>query len=127
VKTLRPCAKRRSSSCSCSGAQMQRFMEPCLILLLLEKPSHGYELISRLQDFGFKDNQDPGMVYRALRRLEKQGVIRSHWDTLSSGPARRSYEVTYEGREALMAWIEKICANIKVLKSFLSRCEKLKL
>lgn len=111
--------------CDCPESRMERFIEPCLMLLLLEKQSHGYELMSRLKEFGFGDEQDPGAVYRNLRRLEEQGWIRSEWDTSGVGPARRSYEVTEEGRDLLQAWAETIRGNIANLNAFLDRYEKL--
>jgi poly-beta-hydroxybutyrate-responsive repressor len=119
------CRKHSPEYCGCIGSKMERFIEPCLLLLLLEKPAHGYDLISRLQDFGFGDNPDPGVVYRNLRRLEDQGMIRSEWDTSGAGPARRFYEVTPEGRELLKAWAETINLNIVTLRSFLERLERL--
>ncbi|MGE5580057.1 MAG: helix-turn-helix transcriptional regulator [Bacillota bacterium] len=119
------CMKHGSGNCGCMDSRMERFIEPCLLLLLLEKPAHGYDLISRLQDFGFGDDQDPGMVYRNLRRLELQGMISSEWDTSGAGPAKRSYEVTTEGRELLRAWAETIGLNIATLKSFLERFGRL--
>ena len=49
-----------------------------------------------------------GTVYPALRRLEKAGLIRSHWEreTLARSeqrPARRYYQLTREGEAALAA------------------------
>ncbi|MGI6621312.1 MAG: helix-turn-helix transcriptional regulator [Bacillota bacterium] len=102
----------------------ERFMEPCLLLLLTENVSYGYDLISRLREFGFGDNQDPGMVYRYLRRLEKRGMIESKWDTTGTGPARRMYKVTADGDELLSVWAETIRSNIAVLQQFLERYEK---
>ena len=119
------CPIGRSATCGCMDSRMERFIEPCLLLLLLEKPAHGYDLIARLHDFGFGDNQDPGMVYRNLRRLEDQGAILSEWDTSGAGPAKRSYEVAPEGRELLKAWAEAIGQNISTLKSFLDRLGRL--
>ncbi len=111
--------------CKCSGLRIERFVEPCLLLLLKEKPAHGYDLIDRLHEFGFDgENQDPGMVYRNLRRLEEDGMLRSQWDTAGSGPARRLYEVTPEGNELLQAWAEVIKQNITNLNSFLERYKK---
>jgi poly-beta-hydroxybutyrate-responsive repressor len=102
----------------------ERFMEPCLLLLLTENVTYGYDLISRLKEFGFGDNQDPGMVYRYLRRLEKRGMIESKWDTTGTGPARRMYKVTADGNELLSVWTETIRLNIQVLQQFLDRYEK---
>ncbi len=97
------------------------FMEPCLLLLLTESTSYGYDLISRLQEFGFGDNQDPGMVYRQLRKLERREMIESQWDTSGAGPARRVYRMTADGHELLSVWIRTIRANIDVLSRFLER------
>lgn len=119
------CGEHRPGSCSCMGSRMARFIEPSLLLLLLERPAHGYDLISRLQDFGFGEGQDPGMIYRNLRRLEDQRMIRSEWDTTGSGPARRFYEVTPEGRELIKAWTDTIRLNIATLNTFLDRFGKL--
>jgi len=119
------CRGRQSPECSCAGSRVERFIEPCLLLLLLEKPAHGYDLISRLKELGFSDNPDPGMVYRNLRRLEEQGMITSRWDTSGAGPARRFYEVTREGKELLAAWVEVINLNVESLKLFLERYRSL--
>lgn len=112
--------------CQCNvSTRVERFMEPCLLLLLSEAPSHGYDLISRLVEFGFSRDQDPGMVYRTLRRLEEQGMIRSNWAVAGAGPARREYVITDEGREYLRAWAETIRNNIETLSLFLERFRKI--
>ena len=33
---------------------MAKFMEPCLLLLLKQESSHGYELMEKLSPFGFE-------------------------------------------------------------------------
>lgn len=100
---------------------MERFLEPCLLLLLMEHgPSHGYHLLQNLGRFGFEpDSQDPGLVYRHLRRLEKEGMVTSRWDTGGPGPAKRLYEVTPEGYELLESWAVIIENNIVILQRFL--------
>jgi PadR family transcriptional regulator PadR len=49
-----------------------------------------------------------GTVYPALRRLERDGYVRSHWEserlaTREGRPARRYYELTAAGVKALDA------------------------
>lgn len=75
-------------------------MRACILLLLDERPAHGYELIERLKPFGF-ERDDPSRIYRALRWLEGAGFVRPNWETPAAGPARRVYELTPSGREAL--------------------------
>ncbi len=79
-----------------------RNIEPFLLLELVRQPSYGYELIRRLAGYGFRRATDePGVVYKVLRSLEDHGSILSTWATQESGPARRYYEITPEGREIL--------------------------
>ena len=105
---------------------MERFLEPCLLLLLCQDSCHGYELIQKLCDFGFEpETQDPGHIYRHLRRMEKEGMVTSRWEMSDSGPAKRLYEVTDEGSELLAAWSTTIQGNIEILQRFLQRYESL--
>lgn len=123
-KGRRPgCRGEEVLHCSCAEPRIEKFMEPCLLLLLREKPSHGYDLIRRLSDFGFAENQDPGLVYRNLRSLEERGMIVSEWDTSGAGPARRLYQLTPEGQDFLDAWAEAVRINVEVLQMFLRRYE----
>jgi PadR family transcriptional regulator PadR len=56
----------------------ERYIQPSLLMGLLLKPSYGYELIQSIQEFGFVEGQaPPGMVYRHLRQLEKDGLVTS--------------------------------------------------
>ena len=75
----------------------RNFLQPCLLLLLREKPDHGYELAARLRPMHDGDG-DAGGVYRALRALERNGLVRSEWQASDVGPARRTYYVTPAGR-----------------------------
>ena len=45
-----------------------------------------------------------GQIYPELRRLEEQGLIRGR-DAATNGRARREYELTPEGNEALNGWL----------------------
>ncbi len=116
---------RHAQEC-CKGGRLERFTEPCLLLLLFELgPAHGYQLIQELGDFGFEpDSQDPGLIYRHLRRLEKENMVRSRWETEGSGPARRLYELTKEGLELLESWSMVIEHNMNILSVFLERFRK---
>jgi len=108
------------ASCACGGGRMARFMEPCLLLLLSQSPAHGYELLGRLGQFGLDPEQlHPGIMYRTLRRLEGDGFLTSSWDTGSSGPAKRLYQVTSEGEALLHSWSAAVERNIRSMEAFL--------
>jgi len=66
---------------------------------------------------------DPGTLYRTLRQLEEEGLVRSTWDTGGTGPARRVYELTDQGVEYLHAWSVNIRRTKTQLEHFLAEYE----
>ena len=101
----------------------KNFLRPCLLLLLREDPAHGYDLLERIQALGF-DGSDPGNLYRALRSLEKDGLVRSVWEPSDNGPDRRTYEITRRGMENLHESAKAIAAGHEAVSAFLSRYQE---
>lgn len=101
--------------------RIARFVQPCLLLLLHQGRSHGYNLIENLRTFGFaEDPVDSSVVYRYLREMEKDALVASEWDTeASAGPARRVYRITEEGDRALAWWVASLRETDRVLHRFL--------
>jgi PadR family transcriptional regulator, regulatory protein PadR len=66
------------------------------VLSQLNQPKYGYSLVQDLE----RKNAfiEPGTLYPLLRRLEKQGLLRSEWDTKESRP-RKYYVLSDQGRE----------------------------
>ncbi len=94
---------------------------PCILLLLAERPSHGYALVDRLKEFGFTDGST-GSLYRELRRLEDAGLAHSYWEASQTrGPARRVYELTAAGRRALNGCADGAAELTHTLEDFLAR------
>lgn len=98
----------------------KNFLRPCVLLLLREQPAHGYELLERLVPLGFT-RTDPGGLYRALRSLETDGLVRSAWEESASGPDRRIYHLTRAGMEELHASVEALVSTHRLLDVFLGR------
>jgi len=121
-----PLAKKyKIKKCECPSGKMTRFIEPCLLFFVSQQASCGYELMARLDDFGFpKAKPDPAMVYRTLRYLEKEGFVLSKWDTKGTGPAKRIYELTQKGYGLLHLWAKSITTRKQVLEKFLTLYEK---
>ncbi len=110
-----------SPACQCNGGQPKNFLQPCLLLLLFQRPSHGYDLLDRLAQSGLSVGApDPAAVYRTLRQMEHDGLVVSHWDPSSHGPRRRTYELSPEGEDLLHTWSQSIRQNRKVLDRYLA-------
>ncbi|EGW40519.1 PadR family transcriptional regulator [Desulfosporosinus sp. OT] len=99
---------------------IERSIQAELLLLLGQKPSHGYELIQRLNETDFRTGEaDTATVYRNLRRMDKDGLIKSHWEVGESGPGRRLYELTPHGEESLKVWAKYLTRHKAKLENFL--------
>ena len=106
-------------------ARVERFVEPSLLLLLRERAMHGYELLERIPEIaGEEVRVDVGNVYRVLRALEEEEIVRSEWDADLPGPAKRTYELTDAGRRLLDRWAEALRQAQDVLGGFLRRYEE---
>lgn len=111
--------------CHCPDVRVERFLEPCLLLLIHGDQSHGYELMTNLQRYGFdRASLEPTTIYRYLRRLEREGYLTSSWETGEAGPAKRLYAVTPEGEELIHAWAVAVTRNLEALNEFLGDYRK---
>jgi PadR family transcriptional regulator, regulatory protein PadR len=105
-------------------ARVERFGEPALLLLLSERPAHGYDLLEQLPELTGEQRIDMGNLYRVLRALEEDGIVRSEWHDDAPGPSKRTYELTDEGRRLLGGWADALRTNQDLVSSFLDRYEK---
>src|SRR5918911_742334 len=105
-------------------ARVERFVEPALLLLLRERPVHGYELIERLPEISPEGRIDIGNLYRLLRSLEGEGIVRSEWRADLPGPAKRTYQLTPAGRRLLDRWAEALRDACQVIDGFLTRYDE---
>lgn len=122
VASRRPAgtAAARTGAFTRADAEPRNFLQCCVLLLLRERPAHGYELLERLKPFGIADG-DPGNLYRRLRSLEHQGMVRSEWEMSGAGPRRRKYHLTESGDARLHRWADSLTETRRLLDYYLSR------
>ncbi|MGQ0744495.1 MAG: PadR family transcriptional regulator [Acidimicrobiales bacterium] len=102
------------------GGLPRNYLRASLLLLLAESSAHGYDLLEQIGALGLR-TVDPGGLYRALRVMEQDGLVRSWWEHSSAGPARRSYQLTDEGNEWLHAWAGALRESRRLLSAYLDR------
>jgi len=120
TKMSLPRGKRQTGS-----GKTERYIQPSILMGLRRKPSYGYEIIQTIQEFGFVEGPaPPGMIYRHLRDLEAAGLVVSSWRTEGTGPAKRVYELTPEGEEALALWVEYMDRQAQKLTGFIKAYRK---
>jgi PadR family transcriptional regulator PadR len=101
-------------------ARVERFSEPVVLLLLRERPAHGYDLLEQLPELT-GERVDMGNLYRFLRLLEAESLVRSDWDDEAPGPSKRIYELTDEGRALLDQWASALRDAQERIDGFLTR------
>lgn len=73
-------------------------------LATLSRPTYGSALLETLARAGFP--VDGNTLYPLLRRLEKQGLLTSEWNTEESRP-RKFYAVSEEGAALLRTLLDE--------------------
>jgi DNA-binding PadR family transcriptional regulator len=98
-----------------------RWMEPFVMVLLAGGAAHGYAIVGELAQLDITNGSvDVGQVYRTLRDLEEAGQVRSSWTT-GTGPARRDYELTEAGYQALDEWAAVMKERARLIAEFDAR------
>ena len=106
------------------GALPRHDLKPCLLLLLAEGPSHGYDLLEQVRRLGIK-GAEPGGLYRYLRSMEKEELVSSWWEPSQAGPARRTYILTDNGKRALDSSVNSLRDVREILVSLVDRYDGL--
>ncbi len=98
--------------------ELRRGIVVLAVLSQTAAPCYGYGLIQRLGELGL--DIEEGTLYPLLRRLEKQGLLQSEWETSEARP-RKYYQISSQGREVLAAlsaeWFETVAVMGRILNS----------
>jgi PadR family transcriptional regulator PadR len=72
--------------------------KPIILAILKRGENYGYEIIQQVKDMtaGKLDWSEP-MLYPFLKRLEKDGLVKSQWRISDKGPLRKYYRLTKLG------------------------------
>ena len=101
--------KTRGDSSSASAleiaARTRAWRVPVILLSVRGGSSYGCGLLGWATTFG-PGATNPGTLYKTLRRMEKEGLLGSAWETSEVGPARRAYSITEAGEAHLRVWAE---------------------
>ena len=73
-----------------------------ILAVLGREELHGYAIAREIErsSNGLLSCQE-GVLYPALRAMEREGLVSAHWETQASGPARKIYTLTETGQGAL--------------------------
>ena len=118
---MKKSAASRFACCPCSGKNLSKLVQPSILAILSQGPLHGYAITEQIaQTYGGPGTapKHPG-VYRLLRRMEEKGLLRSESGASQTGPTRRVYAITADGKTCLQHWILSLCDYQKAIAAFL--------
>ena len=75
-------------------------LDSLVLAVLADAPAHGYAISARLEELGAGEIAG-GTLYPVLKKLDKAGFINADWELGESGPARKVYLLTKEGKAHL--------------------------
>jgi DNA-binding PadR family transcriptional regulator len=90
-----------------------RFTDPSLLIMasLADGAKHGYAMMTDIAEFAGV-SMEPGTLYGALARLERQGWVKP----LQVDERRRPYQLTAAGQEALRLQLASIGRVVSVAR-----------
>jgi PadR family transcriptional regulator, regulatory protein PadR len=81
---------------------LQGTLDMLVLRALQLEPMHGWGITERIQQWSENVLQvGQGTLYPALYRLERQGLVKSQWNTTENNRRARYYSLTREGRRRL--------------------------
>lgn len=79
-------------------------LDMCLLAIISEEPSYGYEMADKLSTKGLHLNSE-GSIYPTLSRMQRSSLIEGFFvEADGSGPPRKYYRIAPEGKKRLAEW-----------------------
>lgn len=101
---------------------------PAFILLFLAREDlYGAALFGVMQREMPFCHADKAVIYRVLQDLQKEGAVKSYWETDTSGPARKWYRITEKGLHILAEFRDDIEFRKKNFEFFLDSYQRFSL
>ncbi len=109
--------EKRDEFISSFTVELKRGTMTLAVLSQLRNPEYGYSLLEKLVEKGIPIESNT--LYPLLRRLEKQGVLDSEWDTTESRP-RKYYRLSAFGQDVYEMlnneWEKSVSIMERILK-----------
>lgn len=103
----------------------QSLLSALILSVLAKKSLHGYSLLDELKEMGIDTSLiHHTVIYRLLRFMEVNGLVKSEWETGGTGPARRIYMITELGIEYLKDWYMKVKDDLNIMEKIMKNIEE---
>jgi PadR family transcriptional regulator PadR len=79
---------------------LRGLLDLCVLAVIGRGPTYGYRITVALAQAGLGEIKG-GTLYPLLARVERGGLVDTHWEAGDGGPGRKFYELTDTGRRQL--------------------------
>ncbi len=101
---------------------VQGTLDMLILKTLQPEPRHGYGIAQRIEQISrgvFRVN--PGSLFPAFRRLERQGWIKAEWRPTENHRRAKYYQLTERGRGQLktetVEWTRQLAAITRIMEA----------
>ena len=105
-----------------SSQLLRGVLDLCLLAVMDEEPSYGYEMTKRLRERGLSLVGE-GSIYPLLARLEREGLVETYREASDGGPPRKYYRPSRRGRRTLSVGVAEWRAARDALDAVLDSVE----
>ncbi len=97
--------------------------EYALLGALMSGPRHGYEILQFLYTaLESTWHVSTSQLYVLLKRLEREGLLRSSVETQDTRPSKRVFSLTSEGKKVFLDWLHSPTEHVRELRiEFMAR------
>jgi len=85
---------------------LKGIIDGCLLAIIKEGEIYGYELATKLEEYGFHSFSE-GTVYPLLIRMQKENLLSATLKKSTAGPKRKYYSITEKGEQELIDFTKR--------------------
>ena len=117
---------KETKKCACRGGNLDRFIQPIILLILLDGPETGYSIFKRVGEFSmFGENRpDATGIYRYLRIMEERGLLSQFEYKEAENKYKMKYRLTEEGRDCLANWKQTLSRYAEAILQLVEQMEE---
>lgn len=85
---------------------LKGIIDGCLLAIIKEGEIYGYELATKLEEYGFHSFSE-GTIYPLLIRMQKENLLSTTLKKSTAGPKRKYYSITEKGEQELIDFTKR--------------------
>lgn len=125
MSNSKPYLSDDNAKCSCKGFNLDKLLQPRILQILNSGKMHGYGIVQALETTPLfrEEKADTAGIYRALSTLQERGLVDFEWVLETSGPAKKEYKITDEGKHCLNNWVQTLSEYTNALNAFVAKAK----